>query len=69
MLFLQDNKIKDVKVLVNMAKKDDKGDQRFAPFWRIWLGGNPLSDKATSKQLEKLKKLGARIDLTYLGEK
>ena len=61
-LFLDDNDIKDIDTLVQMAKKDDGGDRRFAPFWRVYLSGNPLSDKAKSAQIEELKKLGGRIN-------
>jgi hypothetical protein len=49
-------------VLVEMAKKDVEGSRRFAPFWNIYLDGNPLSDDAT-KQIEELKQLGVRIHL------
>jgi internalin A len=61
-LMLEKNSITDLKVLLEMAKKDAEGDQRFAPFWRIYLADNPLSDAAKT-QIEELKKLGARISL------
>lgn len=64
-LFLQNNKLADLGPLVEMAKKDREGQMRFAPFWRVYLGGNPLSDDAKTKQVEELKKLGTRVDLTY----
>lgn len=35
---------------------------RFAPFLRLYLAGNPLSDAAKTSQLEALKKLGVRIE-------
>jgi hypothetical protein len=62
-LFLKNNKITDLKVLVEMAKKDFAGQKRFAPFWRVYLAGNPLSDEAKTKQVEELKKYGTRVEL------
>jgi internalin A len=60
-LMLVDNKIKDLGPLVEMATADK--DRRFAPFWRLYLAGNPLEEKAKGEQVEALKKLGARIEL------
>ena len=61
-LLLVNNKIKDLGVLVEMAKKDIEGQRSFAPFWNVYLDGNPLSDEA-KKQVEELKKLGVRVHL------
>jgi internalin A len=61
-LILENNKIKDLGVLVEMAKKDAAGEQRFAPFWRIYLKGNPLSKEAQTKQVEEITKLGGRVE-------
>jgi hypothetical protein len=44
-----------------MAKADIEGPQRFAPYWKLYLGENPLSDAAKG-QVEELKKLGVRVD-------
>lgn len=55
-VFLQDNKISDIQVLVEMAQKDRQGENRFAPFWNVYLMGNPLSDMAKEKQMVELKK-------------
>lgn len=60
-VMLADNKVKDLGVLVEMANGDK--ERRFAPFWRLYLAGNPLEDKAKGEQVESLKKLGARIEL------
>ena len=46
-----------------MAKKDK--DQRFHPFWNIYLAENPLTDDAKSKQISELKKLARTVDLKY----
>jgi internalin A len=59
---LEGNKVTDLSVLVAMAKKDFEGQKRFAPFWRIYLKGNPLPDAAKA-QIEELKKYGGRITL------
>lgn len=64
-LFLHGNKITDLSVLVAMAKKDFEGQKRFAPFWKVYLGENPLSDAAKTTQIEELKKYGVRVFLTY----
>ena len=62
-LFLEGNKIKTLASLVAMARIDAEGDQRFAPYWRIYLADNPLSDDAKGDQIAELKKLGARVSL------
>ncbi len=56
-----DNKVKDLTPLVEMATADK--ERRFSPFWRLYLAGNPLEEKAKGEQIEALKKLGARIEL------
>ena len=53
--------VKDLGVLVQMAQKDFAAMKRFAPFWRIYLKGCPLSDGAKA-QIEDLKKLGAKVE-------
>jgi internalin A len=62
-LFLQDNQLTDLSVLVDMAKKDFEGQRRFAPFWKIYLKGNPLGEGA-QEQIKQLQAMGARINLT-----
>lgn len=54
-LFLENNQVADLAVLVAMAKKDAEGEKRFAPFWQVYLNGNPLTDAAKA-QTEELKK-------------
>ena len=63
-LFLNNNKITDLSVLVTAAKKDFEGQKRFAPFWKLYIGDNPLSDAAKA-QLEELKKYGTRVHMAY----
>ena len=43
-------------------KTDAEKENRFAPFLRLYLAGNPLSDKAKQEQLAELKKAGVRIE-------
>jgi internalin A len=66
-LFLDNNKITDLSVLVEAAKKDFEGQKRFAPFWQLYIGNNPLSDEAKTKQLAEIKKYGSEktVHLTY----
>jgi hypothetical protein len=37
------------------------GPKRFAPYLRLYLAGNPLSDVARSRQIPALKKFGVRV--------
>lgn len=62
MLFLEDNKIADLGPLVEMVRADAEGEKRFAPFLRLYLKGNPLSDSAKDQQLTALQKWGVRIN-------
>ena len=62
MLFLEDNKIADLGPLVEMIREDAEGEKRFAPFLRLYLKGNPLSDMAKGRQVTALQKWGVRID-------
>jgi hypothetical protein len=61
MLMLAKNKIIDLSPLVAAAEADAKGLKRFAPFLRLWLAGNPLSDDAKTKEIPALKAAGVRI--------
>ncbi len=61
-LMIERNKIKDLKPLVDAAKKDADGPKRFAPYLRLYLSGNPLEEATKTKQLEALKAAGVRIE-------
>jgi hypothetical protein len=61
LLMLEKNKIADLTPLVNLAEADAKGEKRLAPYLRLYIAGNPLSDAAKGAQLEALKKAGVRI--------
>ena len=51
MLLIERNKIADLSSLVAAAKADAEGKKNFAPFLRLYLSGNPLSDAAKNGQL------------------
>jgi internalin A len=61
-LFLERNKIRDLSPLVAMAKKDDAGEKRFAPFLNVYLKDNPLSFGARHSQISELKAIGTRVN-------
>lgn len=61
MLFLDHNKVQDLAPLVASAKADAEGEKRFAPYLRLWLAENPLSDAAKNEQLPALKAAGVRL--------
>jgi internalin A len=60
--FLQNNKIKDFGPLVEMAKKDTAGEKRFAPYWKLYLDGNPIDAGQRDGQVAELKKAGVRVN-------
>jgi Leucine-rich repeat (LRR) protein len=62
MLLVERNKIADLAPLVNAAKADSEGRKDFAPFLRLYLAGNPLSDNAKNEQLAALKGFGVRVE-------
>jgi Leucine-rich repeat (LRR) protein len=66
-LFINDNKITDLAPLAEAAKKDFEGQKRFAPFWRLYVGNNPLSEAAKGAQLAEITKYGSEktVHLTY----
>lgn len=62
-LLLTGNKIADLAPLVEMCKADAAGEKRFAPYLRLYVGENPLSDQAKGEQLEAIKAAGVKIFL------
>lgn len=62
LLLLERNTISDLAPLVAAVKADAEGEKRFAPFLRLHIAGNPLSEEAKLKQLEALKAAGVKID-------
>ena len=44
-----------------MAQKDTEGQRRFAPFWRLYLGNNPLEN--AEAHLAQLKEIGVRLNV------
>jgi len=61
-LMLADNQIADLASMVEMSDADAKGEKRFAPFLRLYVYNNPLSDAAKNEQVKQLKELGVRIE-------
>ena len=59
--FLEGNALGDLGPLVTMAKKDIEGEQRFAPYWRLYLDVDTLSEPAKS-QVTELEKFGVRVN-------
>ena len=59
---LERNKVTDLAPLVAWAKADAAAQKRFAPYLRLYLKGNPLSDSARTEQLKALKALNVRVD-------
>jgi len=51
------------RAFVVMAKKDAQGDRRFAPYWHIYLKGNPLSESALKSQVAALKSSEVHVHL------
>jgi uncharacterized protein (TIGR03067 family) len=62
LLLLQNNKITDLTPLVNAVKADYEGSKRFAPYLRLYIAGNPLSDAAQTSQLATLRGYGVRVE-------
>lgn len=62
LVMLDDNKITDLAPLVELCRKDAAGPKRFAPYMRLFLKGNPLSESAQKTQLDELKKIGVRLE-------
>ena len=60
--FLEGNAIEDLSPLAAMAEKDANGDRNFAPYWRVYVAKNPLSDTAKKQQIPSLRKLGVRVE-------
>jgi hypothetical protein len=62
MLILDDNKLTDLGPFVAAVQTDAAGEKRFAPFLRLYLNGNPLSDFAKTAEFDALKAAGVKID-------
>ncbi len=62
MLLVERNKITDLAPLIPWVKADAEGAKRFAPYLRIYLKGNPLSEAAKATQMATLKGFGVRFE-------
>ncbi|QEG38778.1 Internalin-A precursor [Roseimaritima ulvae] len=61
LLLISKNKISNLQPLVEMCQQDAEGARRFAPYLRLYLGENPLSEDAKTKQIEALKAVGVDV--------
>jgi internalin A len=62
MLLIERAKIADLAPLVASCQADAAGEKRFAPFLRLYLAGNPLSDAAKNEQLPALTACGVKVN-------
>jgi Leucine-rich repeat (LRR) protein len=58
---IRNAKVENLQPLLAWARADSESQKRFAPFLRLYLEGNPLSDAAKDEQIKALKDLGMRI--------
>ncbi|MEX2560559.1 MAG: leucine-rich repeat domain-containing protein [Pirellulales bacterium] len=63
LLLLEKNKISDLAPLVESCKADAEGEKRFAPYLRLYLAGNPLSEAAKNEQVPALQGFGVKVHL------
>ncbi len=63
LLVLDHNQLSDLGPLVSWARADAEGPKRIAPFLRLYLGDNPLSDAAKGEQVSALRSLGVKVEL------
>ena len=61
LVMMSRDKVTDLTPLVKSCEADAAGPKRFAPYLRLYLGGNPLSEAAKKDQLAALKKIGVRV--------
>ena len=59
MLFLERNRLLDLEPLVRWVTGDS--EQRFAPFLRMYLAGNPLGTDARQRQIAEIEAAGAKV--------
>ena len=61
MLMMSRNKVSDLTPLVQMCQKDAEGERRFAPYLQVWLGENPIDEKAKVEHSKKLESFGVDV--------
>lgn len=62
LLMLAKNKLTDLGPFPDACQADANGPKRFAPYLRLYLADNPLTDAAKGEQLAALKKAGVRVE-------
>jgi len=61
LLLIERNKIADLGPLVEAAQADAAEKREFAPFLRLYVHGNPLSEMARTQQMDALKAAGVKV--------
>ncbi|WP_246114820.1 leucine-rich repeat domain-containing protein [Rubripirellula tenax] len=61
MLMMSRNRVKDLGPLVDMCKKDFERDRRFSPYLEVYLGENPIDEKAKAKHVTELESFGVDV--------
>jgi hypothetical protein len=62
-LFLEDNEIRDLGPLIEMAREDMEGEKRFAPFLNVYLEGNDTDELMRKGQVHALRDLGVKVEI------
>lgn len=60
-VLISGNQIKNLAPLVQMCREDAEGPKRFAPYMKLYLGNNPLSQDAKEAQIPALESLGVKV--------
>lgn len=63
MVLARENQLADLTAVVEMCRKDVAGSKQFAPYLRLYLAGNPLSDDAKNSQVSALREMGVEVEL------
>ena len=68
-LMAENCQIADLSPLVTLCEADAKGERSLAPFLRLYLENNPLSQDAKDKQIPALTAAGVRVNLDRTAKK
>lgn len=68
-LMAENCQIADLSPLVALCEADAKGERSLAPFLRLYLENNPLSQDAKDKQIPALTSSGVRVNLDRTAKK
>jgi len=62
-LQLRGNQINDLEPLVQICKEDYEGKKRFAPYLKVNIQANPLSEAGHAEQIAKIRETGVRLSV------